>query len=175
MLLRTAASASALALAFTVAGPVRAGDQLSGAAFNELSEYSTLDDSDTISDTDTVSEMGTLYDTVDDSFNSDDSSVDYSSHYKNSGNVTDSYNSTGNVFASPIAAGVLTGYVSNNFVAVAALAGGGSSATTKANSSVSLSGSALSGFTGVNSTNLNAGVNSFQQTNVSIAVVSVTP
>jgi hypothetical protein len=68
------------------------------------------------------------------------------------------------IFAKPVAVGVLKGAVTKNAVI--------SQVAVAANTDLDISSSAFQGFTGVNNGNINAGANSLQQSNVSIAVVS---
>jgi hypothetical protein len=165
-------SITVLALSLALPGLSFAGQQISGAFDNTLTD-SELTDNDQLSDDDQVSTGGALYDDISNSFNETDNSVDASLHSKNSFNTDNSFNVSNNVLAFPVAAGVLLGSVTGNTVIVAALATTGATASAYADTYVTLSDNALQGFTGVNSMNVNAGANSLQQSNVSIAVVSV--
>jgi hypothetical protein len=172
MSIQNAAALLAVSLLLVASVPARAGEQDSGAVSNQLGA-SQLHDDDSVIDDDTVSTGGTLYDTVSESFNYMDASQDASYKSKNSYNTTHSFNTSGNIFAAPVAVGILHGAVCGNAVGAGSLAAPHGTATTSANASVTLSGSTLQGFAGVNSMNVNAGANSLQQSNVSISVVSV--
>ena len=87
--------------------------------------------------------------------------------------IADSFNTTTqfskSVFANPVANGSLSATVTKNSVEAGAL---GFAAVASNWSGAALSGSAVSGFKGVNAMNINGGPNAVLQSNVSISVVS---
>jgi len=100
---------------------------------------------------------------IDDSFNPFTYTTKIESDYKESFNSVYTSEFNENFLGVAVSANALVGAVSGGNVHVGSDAVKGAEAKTSANSSVKLDGSALSGFSGVNTMILNAGHNSLQQ------------